>query len=258
MKQRIITGLVLAALAITLIMIGQTSFFVLMMALVTVGVVELYQLRKIKYTFIVPIIVLIATYLIPNVSSVMQLIIISCTFLLLGLIHIIDELFTLKDCLLNIAFVFLMGSALSGGLNLYTLEGPLAILWLFIANYGSDTGAYFAGSFFGKHKLNKRLSPKKTVEGSIGGWIFGFAISLVFGLVFLRSSFTSNFLLVGSLLLPLLAQMGDLFFSSIKRSYNVKDFGSLFPGHGGVLDRIDSLVFSMFFINLLLMIWSLL
>ena len=134
----------------------------------------------------------------------------------------------------------------------------MAILWVFVANYACDTGAYFIGIRYGKRKLNERLSPKKTIEGSIGGWVVGFMSSFLFGLIFLQAFYTFNFLIVGSLLIPLTAQVGDLFFSSIKRHYQVKDFGGIFPGHGGVLDRIDSLIFSLFLINLLLMIWSIL
>lgn len=258
MKQRIITGVILAVSAIVLIMLSKTSFHILMLSLVVVGVVELYQMKEHHYNYFVPILTFSGIYLLNYFNGVGKLVIISAAFLLLGLIHIIDENFGLREYLLTFGFVILFGLAINGGLTLYALDGPLAILWIFIANYGSDTGAYFVGSFLGKHPLNKRLSPNKTIEGSIGGWLLGFILAFAFGTFFLVKNFTPNFLLVGSATLPILAQVGDLFFSSIKRSYKIKDFGGIFPGHGGVLDRVDSLVFSLFFINLLLMVWSLL
>ena len=115
------------------------------------------------------------------------------------------------------------------------------MLYLILACYVTDTMAYFTGYKFGKHKMIPRISPKKTWEGAIGGYIFGFLVSLIFGLFFTNLKW--GIIVVSSLILPIISQIGDLSFSAIKRNYNVKDFGSIFPGHGGVLDRIDSLLF---------------
>ncbi len=117
---------------------------------------------------------------------------------------------------------------------------PLAIPFL------SDSIAMFSGMFFGKHKLAPSISPKKTREGSIGGLLGGIVGALVYGLVvsaILSLSVNYLYLAVYGLLGSAISQLGDLSFSYIKRQNNLKDFGSIFPGHGGVLDRFDSVIF---------------
>ena len=115
-------------------------------------------------------------------------------------------------------------------------------LWtLVLATYGSDTGAYFAGRAFGKHKMCPAISPKKTWEGFFGGWAAGFVLSFLMSMLYLSDMNPQlNFLLC--VLAPVFAELGDLCFSSYKRALGLKDFSNLLPGHGGVLDRIDSLI----------------
>ena len=105
----------------------------------------------------------------------------------------------------------------------------------------SDTVAYFAGSRFGKHKIWPKVSPKKSIEGSAAGLAGAMIISIVFG-VALGNGNVFAFLLLG-LALGIMAQLGDFFESALKRSRSVKDSGKILPGHGGILDRIDSLLF---------------
>lgn len=126
-------------------------------------------------------------------------------------------------------------------------HGKLLIWLVFITAFGCDTGAYFTGYFLGKHKLCPALSPKKTIEGSVGGVITATVLSVFYGLwinryypmgevnVLLLCGLTGFF---GSFL----AQIGDLAASSIKRQTGIKDYGNLMPGHGGVLDRFDSVI----------------
>ena len=109
----------------------------------------------------------------------------------------------------------------------------------------TDIFAYFSGMLFGKHKLIPEVSPKKTVEGSIGGTLFCILSFIVFGLVvdgFFSMNANFVFLAVSALAVSILAQVGDLIMSVIKRQYGVKDYGKIFPGHGGVLDRFDSIL----------------
>lgn len=125
-------------------------------------------------------------------------------------------------------------------------DGKFVIITPIVAAFLSDAFALFAGMLFGKHKLAPELSPKKTIEGSVGGFFGAVVGLLVYGLV-LQFGFGAkvNYLLfvVYGILGSLVSQLGDLSFSYIKRQYKIKDFGNIFPGHGGVLDRFDSVIF---------------
>jgi phosphatidate cytidylyltransferase len=122
--------------------------------------------------------------------------------------------------------------------------GALLVLYLLTVVWSTDTSAYYIGKNFGKKKLLPLVSPNKTVEGALGGLAGGCFASLLFKIFFL-----DVFSLFDAILLPLLissvSQMGDLFESYIKRWAGVKDMGSLIPGHGGILDRIDGLLFAV-------------
>ena len=123
-------------------------------------------------------------------------------------------------------------------------QGRGLILVPFILAFLSDTGAYFAGCFFGKHKLAPVISPKKTVEGVVGG-VLATMLSMVIYCVILQFGFgfTVNYLyaLIYGLFGSLAGVFGDLAFSAIKRQTGIKDYGNLIPGHGGILDRFDSM-----------------
>jgi phosphatidate cytidylyltransferase len=119
--------------------------------------------------------------------------------------------------------------------------------------FGQDTGAYFAGRFLGRHKLYEKISPKKTIEGAVGGLVTAVGFALAFrayapGLSDLTGADVA--LLGGGG--AVLGMVGDLFESLLKRSSGVKDSGALIPGHGGVLDRIDALLFVGPFVHLYL------
>jgi phosphatidate cytidylyltransferase len=140
--------------------------------------------------------------------------------------------------------------------NLYdNLESALLIIYILIATFMSDVGAYFIGVFFGKHKLNPRISPKKTWEGFFGGIIISTIVSFAFGFIFSICGHPLVYgildrehwylILVLSLVIPFASVLGDFVFSSAKRHFEIKDFGNIMPGHGGVLDRLDSVIFSM-------------
>ena len=131
----------------------------------------------------------------------------------------------------------------------YVIGGEYVYLTVFIGAWVTDTFAYFCGMLFGrggKHKLIPDVSPKKTVEGSIGGTIFCMIAMLVFGLIVNRiaGNLHANLalLVVGGFFAAIVAQIGDLCMSLIKRTYGIKDYGKLFPGHGGMLDRFDSVI----------------
>ena len=126
-------------------------------------------------------------------------------------------------------------------------NGACLVMLPFVAAYCSDTGAFFAGRAFGKRKLIPNVSPNKTVAGAIGGVAGAVAGMVIYGLIVKYAcGITVSFplLLLYGLLGSPAAQLGDLSFSLIKREFKIKDYGNLLPGHGGMLDRVDSVVFA--------------
>ncbi len=128
----------------------------------------------------------------------------------------------------------------------YLFNHSISGIWIFfllVVTFANDTGAFYSGKLFGKHKLYETVSPKKTWEGSVGGVLFAFFVGIAFMKIFdLHEIDFSIFLII--FLLSVSGQIGDLAESMLKRSFNVKDSGTLLPGHGGILDRIDSLLFA--------------
>ncbi|MDR1210397.1 MAG: phosphatidate cytidylyltransferase [Clostridiales bacterium] len=127
--------------------------------------------------------------------------------------------------------------------------GSYAVWLVFIAAWGCDTGAYFTGITIGRHPLAPKLSPKKTVEGLIGGVALATLLAASYGGVISGASALAGFNVtlfcaLAGFFGAILAQLGDLAASAIKRATGVKDFGSAIPGHGGVLDRFDSILFT--------------
>lgn len=129
---------------------------------------------------------------------------------------------------------------------LYSMPNGKFLIWyILIAAWGTDTFAYAVGMKFGKHKLTK-ISPKKSVEGSIGGTIGAVVLALIYTVIVQRYvdlNLSYAFIAIATLALSILSQLGDLSASSIKREMDIKDYGNLIPGHGGMLDRIDSIIF---------------
>ena len=127
----------------------------------------------------------------------------------------------------------------------YGEAGKYLYLLIFIGAWTTDIFAYFTGYLFGKHKLIEDVSPKKTIEGSIGGIVFCSISFVVFGIVvdtFFDRDANILFLALSGIAISVISQVGDLIMSVVKRHYGIKDYGKLFPGHGGVLDRFDSVL----------------
>lgn len=247
MKQRIITGLILIALVVPTVVLGGYYFKGVLLTVLVLSVYEMLHIctrPKIKL-YVYPIVCAFFVYgfLFDNST-----IFINSTGILLYLMVLFAA--TIFDDTLSVertGYIFTMGVLICAGLHiLYEVRdvyGFQYLLLLAFATYGSDTGAYFAGVLFGKHKLIPRLSPKKTVEGSIGGIVFGSIIAIGYGM-YMEIFQATPVLMIGCVVLTITSQIGDLVFSAIKRHFEVKDFSNLLPGHGGILDRIDSIVFN--------------
>ncbi len=123
------------------------------------------------------------------------------------------------------------------------LDGALWILFMLVVVFAGDIGALYAGTFIGKHKLSPVVSPKKTIEGSLGGLAANIILGSIFKLV-VFSELNWGICLLFFISLGAMGQMGDLFESGLKRVAGIKDSGSLLPGHGGILDRADATMFA--------------
>lgn len=137
-------------------------------------------------------------------------------------------------------------------------NGKLFVLLPVVVTFCCDSGAYFAGVFFGKHKITPHVSPKKSAEGFVGGIVCGVACLFVYGgIVAACTELTVNFwaLTVYGMVGSAAVELGDLTYSLIKRQHGVKDYGNLIPGHGGMLDRFDSMSFSAPLMCALAAIW---
>ena len=153
--------------------------------------------------------------------------------------------YSFEDALYLIGSIVFIG--LSTNLIVMTRNFDIKyIIYLFMITIFSDTFALITGSLIGKHKLCPNISPKKTIEGLVGGVLMGTFVSAAFYHTVINPELSLVVLVSVTIALCLIGQLGDLVFSSIKRYYDVKDFSNFIPGHGGVLDRFDSLIFVVF------------
>lgn len=204
--------------------------------------------KPIKWVGYVSCIMVATINLIPE-QYLLQVLMISIPSVLLILFaHVIatDMKITFKDIaytLLGICYipVFIMFLSLVDGMN----NGKILLGYIFIAAWGTDVFAYCLGIKIGKHKFSK-VSPKKSIEGCISGTVGAIIITLIYTAILNNCfAFEYSYLMVGisALVLSLIGQMGDFSASCIKRYVDIKDYSNLLPGHGGMLDRIDSVLF---------------
>ena len=143
------------------------------------------------------------------------------------------------------SLIYIIGLIVFIPLIFWLKNGNLLIWYVFIAAWGTDTFAYIIGKHFGKHKFSK-ISPNKTIEGCIAGILGAIIITVVFS-IFMNNLYDMNInyklISIMGLVLSLVGQIGDFAASVMKRHFEVKDFSNLFPGHGGMVDRIDSVIF---------------
>ena len=254
MKQRVISGIFIAAITVIAAYFGGFILKAILSFVAIYGSYEFIKIRQSRFNtllFAIMALCIMGIYLLHDFATVIMLL----ELILLLTIAVFDEKETFDD----VATVLLMTIML--GYSLYFMssiqeENKYMFGYVLIISYLTDVFAYFIGIRFGKHKLNTRVSPKKTIEGSLGGWFFGFLTSFIWASIFHYFGKPSYVLLLASLFLPLVSEVGDLVFSLIKRHYGVKDFSNLIPGHGGILDRLDSHIFCTLLFGALLILFS--
>ena len=225
MKKRILGAIIVLAVLITSLILGDTIFALVMTLVSMLGLRELieikYEKRKVNFIKVLSYILMIV-FMFNNVFYKVK----------------VDILLTLTILLFVIPVVF--------------YNDKDKCIYVFIISFITDTYAYIGGMLIGKHHFTD-ISPKKTIEGSIVGTVMGVFIGSMF-----YYAIIGDISLIGivfmSFVLTLLSEIGDLSFSSIKRYFGKKDYSNLIPGHGGILDRFDSVIFVSLGIKLLLSI----
>ena len=253
-KSRIITGLVLLVILAAALFLGEWPLRILVMLVSAIGLYEFYTMHWPGLTKLprkaLGILLGIGVVLTHDYSPWWTISLLAASFVIPALYFLIDygmgndeaKLGSYSTLTLGIAYIPLL---LLLALNLSLGEQILVIL----AGVTTDTLGYFVGLSIGKHKIWPRVSPKKSWEGSAGGLVGCIVLCLVFGLVSLYGGWKDlpKFSLwvwaLTGIVLNVAGQLGDFFESALKRTLDVKDSGTILPGHGGVLDRIDSLLF---------------
>lgn len=257
MIQKTLVGLCMVAIAIPIFYYGGIALKGLVGIFTILAAYEIVDVIEKKPNWFLSIIVAFLMYAVGTVSLEKIGIVIAICILCLTILALAFDWLSISSTSILLFVILIMGFAVRSIHLIYeTGLGGKVALFVAIACYVCDTGAYFFGSFFGKHKMAPKVSPNKTWEGAIGGYLLAFIISLGFGLYFCKT-LPKMFLFANALVLPIVGEIGDLAFSLIKRHYSVKDYGSLFPGHGGVLDRIDSLLFCLMFFFAFYSMWGL-
>lgn len=276
MKQRVITAVVLLALLAVVVWQINTPVLVLVIAfLAAVAANEIMRCTKVENTFIrvvatgyaacVPFFAS-AKALTPWVSEAVWGKVIGAVP---GVVYLIALVLVLLLAMLkgyayttfeDVAVSVFAGALVPFGFSvfirlrdMFQIEqfGIYLIFYGLICALATDSGAQLAGMAFGKHKMSPNISPKKTVEGAIGGLIFSLILNAVAMILYNRladfkmDEFAVTVLLAACLPVSFLGMMGDLSASVLKRNFGVKDFGKIFPGHGGVMDRFDSSMFTL-------------
>jgi phosphatidate cytidylyltransferase len=245
LKKRIATGLIGGAVFLSLLFYGGIGYSVLLFFVATLGFVEWLKMNGIRLTTPHGIIGLLFTiyYFLPIEAAGLSAT--DVLFLEVIMLLSISVFSKNKVSIHDVAYIF-VGSVYIGISLHYMLEtrflenGILLTLTVLIGTWATDTAAYFVGKAVGKNKLWPAISPNKTIEGSLGGVVVAI-ISLA--MLSLFTELAMGYAIVLALVISISAQLGDLIESAVKRTLEVKDSGRILPGHGGVLDRFDSLLF---------------
>jgi len=249
MKKRIISAAIALIVSLPFIYIGGIPFYLYAMILGILGFREILNLVtdnvEVKVINYINFITIIGSSFLKNsFDNIIDYKIIGVILLLNSLVMLYNH----KNKKLNIEKNFcLIGITLFLGIAFSTLIITRNIsiyyfIFIFLVAFANDTFAHSIGTLFGKHKINE-ISPNKTWEGCIGGLVLGTLISTLFYLVFINTSINIFKIIFVTMFLSIIGQLGDLFFSQIKRNYKIKDFSNIMPGHGGILDRLDSVIF---------------
>lgn len=246
MLTRIISAVVGVPILLFFIIQGGLPFTFMVLVLASIGLFEYSRMIKKKghqflfFPMLMGVwVMLVASYYTFSIWASLGIMVAFLSVFLVAVFHFPS--FDVPDISANLLGLIYVGWTMAHLILLSKLEdGIIILLYLFVAIWSSDSGAYFVGRFLGKHKLCPSVSPKKTVEGSIGGIVTACIILFLFNLYFLLVPYYAVILI--GIVISVVGQLGDLMESLIKRYCDIKDSGNLIPGHGGILDRFDSIM----------------
>ncbi|MFI3307758.1 MAG: CDP-archaeol synthase [Mycoplasmatota bacterium] len=266
MKTRIISAIVAIAITLPALILGGIYFHLLLFIIAILSLKELLDIKKTKkplpyfvefisYMILTLMIFGMSDFDIQNFSIDTRLLAALFLSLLTPTILYKDkEKYSINDAFYLSSVILFVGITNNLALILRN-ESLNYLLYLLLITMTTDTYALITGMLVGKKKLIAEISPKKTYEGLVGGTFMGVFVSVVFYMTVIDPNINVILITIISLFLSILGQFGDLVFSVIKRYFGKKDFSNIMPGHGGVLDRLDSFLFVilgfMFFITLL-------
>lgn len=252
MFTRIMTSVIGIPLVIAIIVIGNPLLKYVVMGVSLIAMYEIYQVIKSSHKPIVLLgygAVMVHYLAFDFVVQYYYIYLTMVTMIALTILVIQYPKYSILDVALTLFPILYVSLLFSFIILLRDVKDGNFWVWLIaISAWGCDTFAYFTGKTIGKHKLAPQLSPKKTIEGSIGGIIGAGAIGYIYALICTHyNTFIARkeivWVVIAVMLGALISQVGDLAASAIKRYFNQKDYGYILPGHGGILDRFDSFLF---------------
>lgn len=252
-KTRLLSGIVLVIAALILIITGGDVLLVSTLVISCIGMFELYRIFGIEKQAPGILGYMAAAVYYANLRFAflpdMMIFVLGLLILLMFTYVFTYPKYRTEQLLAAFFGVFYVAVMLSYVYQTRMLQAGAYIVWLiFLCSWGCDTCAYCVGVLIGKHKMTPKLSPKKSVEGAIGGVVGAALLAVIYGMIFKDAMGIndSQVLIMAAIsaIGALISMIGDLTASAIKRNYEIKDYGKLIPGHGGILDRFDSVIFT--------------
>jgi len=254
MKTRLISAVIALAILIPLVWIGGIPFAILIGIISILAYKEVLDLKKshgeipllIKIFGLISILYIVLGNL--NLSSLNLImsypkVLLPIVLTLIPTVFYKKDKYQTKDAFYLLGTIYLIGMFFNLIISLRNIDVNI-LIYLLAITFLTDTFAYLVGCLIGKHKMSPKISPKKSWEGAIAGLIGGTAVAVI-----VYSNLVGDFslkLVFITMILSIVGQIGDLVYSKIKRENDIKDFSNIMPGHGGILDRIDSLSFIVF------------
>jgi phosphatidate cytidylyltransferase len=262
MLQRTITSVVI--LIIALLVVALSDYVIYPIAVMLLSVAAVYEILKVMKIHRHPALAIpayicaaafpVMAYFVTTATNLGFILIIAAAMFVYMLYLMGVSIFSkgklsfssMCEAFVAVTYVVVSFTSLSLLRYLNPAVGVLQVVLVFLVAWVCDVFAYLVGSAIGKHKLIPEISPKKTVEGALGGVVFTALFCLLYGFavdkIFDKIDVNYVVLAACGIILPVVAQLGDLVASAIKREYGAKDYGRIFPGHGGVMDRFDSVL----------------